>query len=195
MGCKHKANEAVVKTKKFRSGLKELPLQIAQFPEPQQPTERKKKIKETSPYMAKLRSSPGESPRFLGHSVSCQMTFIIKHLNVNFDRLMANCFPSRAAYKFPAADDVDDLWRGKCAAPSTNSNEPSNGQSSVFGLFIFFYFALLSLSPFIWLNRSPPELVMMSYRIDKGRIGCQVGFVRGCALTEMLRGALKISYF
>lgn len=123
------------------------------------------------------------------------MTFIIKHLNVNFDRLMANCFPSRAAYKFPAADDVDDLWRGKCAAPSTNSNEPSNGQSSVFGLFIFFYFALLSLSPFIWLNRSPPELVMMSYRIDKGRHGCQVGFGRGCALTEMLRGALKISYF
>lgn len=43
MGCKHKANEADVKTKKFRSGLKELPLQIAQFPEPQQPTERKKK--------------------------------------------------------------------------------------------------------------------------------------------------------
>lgn len=36
---------------------------------------------------------------------------------------------------------------------------------------------------------------MMSYRIDKGRIGCQVGFVRGCALTEMLRGALKISDF
>lgn len=139
MGCKHKANEAVVKTKKFRSGLKELPLQIAQFPEPQQPTERKKKIKETSPYMAKLRSSPGESPRFLGHSVSCQMTFIIKHLNVNFDRLVANCFPRRAAYKFPAADDVDDLWRGKCAAPSTNSNEPSNGQSSVFGLFIFLF--------------------------------------------------------
>lgn len=67
--------------------------------------------------------------------------------------------------------------------------------SLLFLVFLYFYFALLSLSPFIWLNRSPPELVMMSYRIDKGRIGCQVGFVRGCALTEMLRGALKISYF
>jgi len=36
---------------------------------------------------------------------------------------------------------------------------------------------------------------MMSYRIDNGWIGCQVGSVRGCALTEMLRGVLKISYF
>jgi len=41
MGCKPKTNEAVVKArKKFALELEELPVQIAQFPEPQQPSKK-----------------------------------------------------------------------------------------------------------------------------------------------------------
>jgi len=51
---------------------------------------------------------------------------------------------------------------GKRWAPWANSNEPSNGQSSVYVFFPFlfplYFYLALSLSPFIWLNRSPSEL-------------------------------------
>lgn len=67
------------------------------------------------------------------------MTFIIKHLNVNFDRLVANCFPCRAAYKFPAADDDDDLWQGNAELLRPTQTSRQMVSLLFFGLFIFLF--------------------------------------------------------